>query len=143
MWPLFDLRWAETRHALGTLLSGVRVSWEVGDYPHFHTKRGYAVTFHIDAKTCSVRVAPKMCLASPDRVDGVLRHELGHVVDLTVPADKLDKWAQSRGVRLPPSIERRADAVAEAVWGSPIFYDRDLVQSTEQGVAPRPVHLGL
>jgi hypothetical protein len=77
------------------------------------------------------------------RVDGVIRHEIGHVLDLTIPAAHMDRWAFSRGVALPQTPERRADAIAHAVWNSPIAYDRDMVQTTGRGTCPRPVHLGL
>lgn len=142
-WPLYDLRWAETQYALGPLLKGAQLSWEIAPYPHFDTPRGYAVTFLRGDRTCKLRFSDKIFKAPGHRIDGVLRHELGHVVDMSVPAPKLNEWAKRRHVRLPSTIERRADAVAEAIWGSPIYYDSDLVQSTSTGVCPRPVHLGL
>jgi hypothetical protein len=32
--------------------------------------------------------------------------------------------------------------MAEALFGTPIYYDRDLIQSTAGGQRPRPLHLG-
>jgi hypothetical protein len=139
-------RWWEAYQALGPLLAQVRITWEVGDhYPHFQKPRGYGVTFHHDAEPyrCHLLFASKNLSAPTPRVDGVLRHEIGHVVDMTVPKAKVDAWAAQRGYRLPHTDERRADAIAEAIWGEPIRYDADLVQSTHYGVAPRPEHLGL
>jgi hypothetical protein len=76
-------------------------------------------------------------------VDGIVRHELGHVVDLCFPEAAVDQWAERHGVQLPKTDERRADAIAELLWKEPIRYDKDLVQSTREGVTPRPRHLGL
>jgi hypothetical protein len=42
----------------------------------------------------------------------------------------------------PDHSERQADKLAEDLFGSPIYYDNDLIQSTERGVRPRPRHLG-
>jgi hypothetical protein len=139
---LLGRRWAETRNALGPLLVGVDLTWALGDYPHFRTKRGYGVTFHKGPRYCHLLFAKKMLRAPEHRVDGILRHELGHVVDLTVDPAELNRWAAARGTRLPSTVERRADAVAEAIWRSAIKYDTDLVQSTTTGVFPRPAHLG-
>jgi hypothetical protein len=44
---------------------------------------------------------------------------------------------------LAKTTERRADDIAEAVWGTALKYDHDLVQNTTTGVTPRPRHLGL
>jgi hypothetical protein len=44
---------------------------------------------------------------------------------------------------LPSTPERRADAIAEAVWRTKLKYDADTVQSTRYGCSPRPAHLGL
>ena len=76
------------------------------------------------------------------RLDALAK--IGHVIDLCVDARPLNSWALSRGVRLPKTVERRADAIAEAIWGEPILYDRKLyVQNTLRGTTPRPKHLGL
>lgn len=141
---LLRRRWAETQAALHPLMVGASLSFEVGDYPHFHTSRGHAVTFGSEGCLhCTIRVAEKLIKAPKHRFDGVLRHELGHVVDIVVPASKLDAWAASRGRVLSTGIERRADDIAELIWGEKLRYDSDLVQSTKHGVYPRPVHLGL
>jgi hypothetical protein len=122
------------------------VTWEVGDgYAHFETPRGFGVTFQkVKHGPCHVLLATKLARAPSHRQDGIIRHELGHVIDLTVNPRHLDHWCKARGVRLPPRRhgEVRADSIAEAVWQAPIFYDEDTVQSTLRGTRPRPKHLG-
>jgi len=139
---LLNRRWAETQQALGPLLAGVVVTWDIGAYDHFKKKRGYGVTFPAPGRRFHLRFASKCLAAPPERVDGVVRHEIGHVVDLSVPRSTLDNWAASRLTRLPSTPERRADAVAEAIWQSAIKYDSDEVQNTKVGSFPRPAHLG-
>lgn len=141
---LLTRRWVEAQARAQVPPGAVELTWDLGDYEHFHKPRGFAVTFNWGEPHCHLRMSPKILSAPVDRVDGIIRHELGHVLDLTRPAEGLDRWARSRGVKLPHTPERRADAIAEAVWRSPIYYDEDLlVQSTTRGIAPRPAHLGL
>lgn len=143
---LVATRWEEANQAVGPLLFGVRLTSAVGDnYPHFKKPRGHAVTFLRNPRVCHLLFSTKMLRAPLHRVDGVVRHELGHVVDMTVPQPQLDRWALTRDTLLPPpeQVERRADAIAEAIWREAILYDKDLVQSTRVGVCPRPAHLGL
>jgi hypothetical protein len=98
------------------------------------------VTF-IEGTRCHMRYADK-CLTSPiHRVDAIIRHELGHVLDAQVKPAALDRWARGRGVELMHTPELRADGIAQAVWGTPIRYDKDTVQSTRKGRAFRPPHL--
>jgi hypothetical protein len=141
---LLSCRWSEAQQRLG-IPGRIRLSWEITpDYEHFHTKRGYGVTFFDgDERACHMAYAPKILVADYERADGVVRHEIGHVIDLCIPRDALDNWAASQGVHLPRTSERRADAIAEALWGEPLRYDHDLVQTTGNGEYPRPRHLGL
>lgn len=140
---LLTRRWTEAQARVGLAPGAVPLTWDIGPYEHFQSPRGYAVTFNWGKPHCHLRFSEKMLSAPLHRMDGIVRHELGHVLDITVPKAQLDRWARSRGVRLPSTDERRADSIAEAVWRSPIRYDEDLVQSTTTGVAPRPAHLGL
>lgn len=116
------------------------MTWDFGTYPHFKTKRGYGVTFPQEDGTCHVRFAEKILTDGDLRADGVLRHELGHVVDMLVPPARLTKLLGS----LPPrkQAELRADAIAEAIWDHPMSYDKDDVQTTGLGTRPRPKRLG-
>lgn len=138
-------RQAEAENSLGVRLP---VSWDVGPYPHFRKKRGFGVTFiehsNPNWQKCHVRLAKKLGRESVGRQDGIIQHELGHVIDLLYPAEAVDKWALTRGVRLPKVElgELRADAIAHAVWQKPIRYDSETVQSTTNGTWPRPKHLG-
>jgi hypothetical protein len=142
---LLAQRWMEAQARAQVPPGLVKLTWDLGHYEHFSKPRGYAVTFNWGKPHCHLRMAHKILKAPEHRVDGIIRHEIGHVLDLTRPAAKLNRWAIGRRVRLPGPVggERRADAIAEAVWRSPIRYDDDLVQSTTHGVAPRPAHLGL
>lgn len=134
------------QHALRPWLWDAQLVFESGDYPHFETRRGYGVTFHVPGtRLCTIRVAPKLEQCSVSRIEGIMRHELGHVVDLLVPGPELDRHVRNTlGQSLPPREhgELRADAIALALWGSPLRYDKDLVQNTVEGVTPRPRRLG-
>lgn len=137
---LVSLRWEQAQDALGPMPG---FTWDIGDYPHFEKERGYAVTL-IDSPTqCHIRFAMKILDAGRHRVDGIVRHEIGHVVDCLIPRNELDMWAHKLGVLLPKTTERRADAIAFAIWKKYIYYDEGDVQSTLHGVYPRPARLGL
>ena len=140
---LLDRRWGETQAALGLPPRAVTLTWDIGPYPHFKSKRGHGVTFHRGGPSCHLRFAKKLLTSPTHRADGLIRHELGHVVDFVCDKDRLNEWAVTKGIRLPPTAERRADAIALAIWGEPVRYDKDLVQSSTTGVHPRPRHLGL
>jgi len=140
---LLRLRWEETCQALGIDCDAIDITWDMGPYPHFLTKRGYAVAVSQGDGTYHIRFAEKTLECKVHRADGLIRHEIGHIVDFFVDKNELNAWAAERGVQLPSTDERRADAIALAIWGEPIKYDKDLVQSTRVGVAHRPEHLGL
>lgn len=139
---LLETRWTEACGAVGMCPTEC-LTWDIGEYAHFKTKRGFGVTFQEDDYTCHLRFAAKLLKAPEHRQDGIIRHELGHVFDILVPPAGLDAWAAGRGIFLPKTQERRADAIARAIWLTPIRYDKDEVQSTSTGTYPRPEHLGL
>jgi hypothetical protein len=130
---LLQQRWTEACQKCPEL-GGVQVSWDFGESAHFSSARGFATT-KTDGTQFWLTFARKIEQQSQARTDAIIRHEIGHIVDL------------SGVVALPPhfplTIERRADAIAEFVWGDPIYYDVHDVQSLEAGVRPRPPHLGL
>lgn len=137
-------RWEEAAEAVGFDPAKVDLIWGVGGgYPHFKTKRGFGVTFWDGKPPCRLLFARKLLNSPFHRQDGIVRHELGHVVDMVFGKKRIDKWALERGVALAKTDERRADDIALAIWGEPILYDRDLVQSTRYGESPRPRFLGL
>lgn len=75
-----------------------------------------------------VGVSPRLELEAADRVEGVLRHELGHALLFH------HGHASHR--------ERDADTMAEAAFGRSIGYDTGDVQTIGVGVRPRPARLG-
>jgi hypothetical protein len=141
---LLEKRMDEADRALGLSLPA---TWDIGEYSHFQKKRGFGVTFLERGNlgpTAHMRFAGKLTTSPGHRQDGIIQHEIGHVVDHIVPEAQLDRWAAAQGIRLPPQsqAEVRADAIAQAIWEKPIRYDNDLVQSTNRGSWPRPAHLG-
>jgi hypothetical protein len=83
-------------------------------------------------------VSPDFPLQSRDRIEAVMRHELGHALDALYAPRTLS----ARLGPLPATPERRADAIAEAVFGTKIQYDGDDVQTLRRGRWPRPWRLG-
>lgn len=73
-------------------------------------------------------------------IDGLMAHEFGHIIDHRYGSD-LPKML---GMNLPRSVERRADVIAEFVFGQQIRYGGPhLIQCVNcEGVSPRPKHLG-
>lgn len=140
--PLLTLRWQEAVAALPAL-SSVSLTWDVGESTLFLSPRCTASTTGDGSAACHVRFAPRFFTLPEQNRDAVIRHELGHVIDLTIPWMTLDEWGQSRGLWLPTTPERRADAIAYTLWGSPIYYDEQLIQTIQVGIHPRPEHLGL
>jgi len=110
-----------------------------GDYPH---KRNCAMCMYLDThhgRQIDIFVAPKVLRMNKGRQEGLLRHEFGHAVEFHLGLEGLNEWMPG----LPNGVERRADAVGERLYGAPIYYDRDLIQTTSGGARPRPAHLGL
>jgi hypothetical protein len=91
----------------------------------------------------TIVLAPKLVHADKDRVEAVLRHEFGHAVDFAAGEKNITQLARNVGYPMPNTPERRADAIALLVWGKPIRYDADTIQSLCRGVSPRPAYLGL
>ncbi len=96
-----------------------------------------------DGRRIGIVVAPKLLRGDRDRVQAILRHELAHAIEFHVGEEELRSMAAQDGYRLPRGAERRADRVAEIIWGDPIYYDDILVQTLARGIRPRPEHLGL
>lgn len=121
-----------------------RMSWSFGEHEHFSRPRGYGVMYEGPDDWCRMVFSPKVLVAPLERVDGVVRHEIGHCISYIIRGADLDEWAKRRGYRLPPKRygELRADTIAEAIWRWPLSYDALLVQTTGAGIRPRPAHLG-
>lgn len=137
-----DVRWADAYRALHPRLVDVRMTWCIGESTHFNTNRGFATMKTDGTSFFHLTFAEKIRAASMARLEGILRHELGHVIDFAVEKADLDAWARIRGLVLPDTRERRADAIALAIWGAPIRYDSEQVQNIETGIHPRPAELG-
>lgn len=99
----------------------------MGEPSEFPARRDYA--YCIDVKPPAIVYAPKLERADAARIEGVIRHEFGH--------------ALAFHVYTPDHSERDADTVAAFVLGALIRYDADDVQTTGEGVTPRPRRLGL
>ena len=107
----------------------------VGPRSQFPKNRDYAACSPIGV----IMIAPRMEQASNDRITAVLMHEIGHALDFEYSHKDLEEACGA----LPKTPERKADAIAEAIFGVKMYYDIDLVQSLRSGLRPRPTHLGL
>jgi len=106
------------------------VDLAVGHPDEFPKRRNMAYCYRDDdSGDMTIVVAPKLVDGRIDRIEGVLRHEFGHAL--------LFFWGY------PEHGERDADNLAENVFGGPIYYDRETVQTIRSGTRPRPAHLGL
>jgi hypothetical protein len=106
---------------------GFDITIRMGEPSEFLALRDHA--YCIDVQPPAIVYAPKLERADAARIEGVLRHEFGH--------------ALAFHVYTPDHAERDADTVAALVFGAPIRYDADDVQTTGEGVTPRPRRLGL
>jgi len=100
--------------------------------PSIHKKPRSFGMAGIEKSGPTVYVAPELAKQSLTRIQGVLGHELGHIIVLIgyLPA--------KRGY---DATERQADAVAEDAFGQKMFYGKDDVQAMgrgAKGVRPRP-----
>lgn len=107
----------------------LRVSVSLGDPAEFPKDRNYAYSAW-DGHTASIVFAPKVLDADLAQQDALLRHELSHAI------------LQHAGL---PHSERDCDAVAERVFGAPLYYDYRDVQTLNPRAPgarrPRPAHL--
>jgi hypothetical protein len=87
-----------------------------------------------DEDTATIGIAPRLAGQPTHRIDGVLRHEIGHAIDTLYQRPESRLACDLPGHDTP---ELRADAIAFAVWRSPIGYDDEHVQTTDPG-GPRP-----
>lgn len=136
-------RWHEVQVALSPLLDTARLEWAFADTDMLRVPRRYASTIGDGGNVCRVQFPQKALTASFDRMDAVIRHELGHVVDIILFQPDLEGWALAHGVWLPSTPERKADALAALLWGQTIYYDNELIQTLLPGIHPRPESLGL
>lgn len=120
------------------------VPLHVGDPRDFPAPRNMAFCAYRDGnagREVFIVVAPKLLRGDSARVEAVLRHELAHALEFHLGKAQLRRMARVDGYNLPSTPERRADAVAEIIWGDPIYYDRMTVQTLSPGRRPRPTSL--
>lgn len=90
--------------------------------------RQYAFTRRRDDGQFEFGISPKLLQASPERVAGILAHEVGHLL----------LWRSGN----EHHSEREADAAAERALNVRISYDSEDVQTIATGRRPRPAYLG-
>lgn len=92
-----------------------------------------------------LRLHPELISGNITRLRGVLAHEAGHILDLSLMGDQEFRAVCRRlGYPYTTDRERRADILAEWVTGWTIYYDGDLVQRAgpgARGTTPRPTRL--
>lgn len=106
---------------------GVEVGLCLDDAAGRRSRRACAYCQELGGNRYMIGVAPRMLRASYARIQGVLAHELGHVV-LLAEGDE-------------HHTERDADRVAGQMFGYRICYDDDDIQTTGPGISPRPAYL--
>lgn len=108
----------------------VPVSLVIGTPSEFPATRDYAYCGYDDGtEEAEIVVAPKILSAGKHRQEGLLRHELAHA------------YLMAQGLQ---HSEEECDRVAEELFGAPIYYDRQDVQTTSFRHAARrrrPKHL--
>ncbi len=88
----------------------------------------------------TVAFAPKVEKLPDSHILGLMAHELGHAIDFRYPRSVVCERLELHG--LPKGAERRADVIAEHVFGFPIEYDEDDIQCVGcGGRSPRPSYL--
>lgn len=144
---MFERRLAEVRQSCGPMT----ICLIEAPSSEFPMARSYAF-FAVDCRpflqappgTSVIAFSPKFRHATADRIEAILLHEFGHAMDFLatrcppLPPDRAHDPAVHR-----QGTERRADALAEGLWGVRIKYDADTVQSLCCGVRPRPSALGV
>ena len=127
----FDALLSSVQEQYPSLSCTLRVDSKAGQRDGQACARAYAFCEDLDDGSFRIAVAAKMNDADDSRVEGLLRHELAHAVLL-------------HGGDMEHT-ERDADEVAEELFGSPLFYDDEDVQTTDQSAPgarhPRPEYL--
>lgn len=91
-----------------------------------------------DGDPLVIAFAPKAEGLSDSQLQGLMRHEFGHALEYRYGVAALE---EEFGKKLPAEVERRADAIAEALWGEPVKYGAKNIQCVGRGKSPRPSHL--
>lgn len=130
----FDALLAIVQEQYPSLRCTIEVDERAGERDGHACARAYAFCEDLADGAFRIAVAHKMndpSTTDDSRVEGLLCHELAHAVLLHT--GDLEH------------TERDADDVAEALFGSPLFYDEEDVQTTDQSAPgarrPRPAYL--
>ena len=118
--------WSHALHVFPSLSFNIVVTEEAGT-------EGREFGFY-DNETQEIGLSPRLLHEPSHRQRGVLRHEIGHAVADQYGREELEAVLGA----LPDGEEKLADTVAAFIWGQPILYDDEAVQSTEEGTAGRP-----
>jgi hypothetical protein len=110
----------------------VDLDWEAGE-------SGRAFAFFQWEPEVRFAFSPRILDQPEHRQRGIFRHEVGHAVHHYLGRNRLRELL---GEELEASDERLADQIAEWLYGDPIRYDGETVQSVSQGHTPRPAWLG-
>ena len=94
---------------------------------------------YFDPNTKEIGLSPRIVKEPAHRQRGVFRHEVGHLIHDCYGRETVK---EKIGVSLSKSDEILADQIAAYVYGEPILYDDDEVQSISRGDPERPAHLG-
>lgn len=87
-----------------------------------------------DGDPLAIAFAPEAEDLPETNVLGLMAHEFGHAIDFRYGKDELQKQLG----KLPQDIEKRADAIANAIFNITIKYDQNLVQCISCKGVPRP-----
>lgn len=113
----------ESKHPGASEKISARVTLEAG-----LSGRNYGF---FDEESGVVGLSPRLEAEPKHRIEGIVRHELGHACDHFFIRPKAK----------PGKAEARADDLARAIWGTPITYDEFDVQSSQSTGGPRPPYL--
>ena len=124
------------------LQSDLEVELRIGDIQEFPETRNVAYTMCQPGGPALIVFAPKLDDLTLGNIDAVLRHEIAHVLDLCYPS--LKSTLREHYSDVPPTTELFADWLAGLIWDEHIYYDDDLIQTTDvTSTSKRPRHLGL
>lgn len=129
--------WGAFGESLGSVTLGVGSPYD------FTEPRAFAYCARVE-RGCTIVVAPDFDKQTITRRHALLFHEFGHAIEWRFGRSRVLNAIEREGYDLAVwgGTERRADALAEVVFGCRIGYDGADVQTLRGGVRPRPVRLG-
>jgi hypothetical protein len=116
---------------------GLTLDWEAG-----RSGRSFAFCDYGTPRGNGVYIAcsPRLEQEDAQRIRAIIRHEFGHAIDAMYARSTIEQRLGRIARKGWP--ERMADDIACAVWGEPIYYDAENVQTTRRtNCWVRPSHL--